>query len=60
MKYPIIMIKQIIVNHIYIHIISIYTVPQKKEFVLKFQENNNICTTRNIKKQHHSQSPLDN
>ena len=26
------------------NITSIYTLPQKKEFILKFQENQNICT----------------
>ena len=25
-------------------ITSIYTLPQKKEFIFKFQENQNICT----------------
>ena len=29
-------------NH---NIISIHTLPQKKEFILKFQGNQNICTT---------------
>ena len=27
------------------HIITIYTLPQKKEFIFKFQGNQNICTT---------------
>ena len=27
------------------NIISIYTLPQKKEFIFKFQGNQNICTT---------------
>ena len=40
----------IIINHItsksqYHTITSIYTLPQKKEFIFKFQENQNVCTT---------------
>ena len=44
MKYLTITSLQIILpaNH---NIIYIYTLPQKKEFIFKFQENVNICTT---------------
>ena len=47
MKYPIVISYHSITNHIRTnHIIYIDILPQKKEFVLKFQENNNICTTK--------------
>ena len=44
MKYPIVISYHITTNNITANhiIISIYTLPQKKEFVLKFQENKNI------------------
>ena len=44
MMYPIVISYHSITNHITANhiIISIYTLPQKKEFVLKFQENKNI------------------
>ena len=35
-------INHIPANH---NITSIYTLPQKKEFISKFQEKENICTT---------------
>ena len=42
MKYPIVISYHIISQQIISSYISIYTLPQKKEFVLKLQENKNI------------------